>query len=127
MTNPTSISALTDATIAYLTLHAPWMADKVAGAVIAQPVRECWTWIKSKLQCSAKGKSAVEQLISGSDTREAIETLKEPLQEALQSDPVFAEKLAGLIFKDSDAQIVVGDSNKVAKITNSKDVSVQIG
>jgi hypothetical protein len=127
MTNPTSVAALADAAIAYLTLHAPWMADKVAGAVIAQPVRDCWAWIKNKLQCSAKGKSAIEQFISGSDSREAIEILKEPLQEALQSDPVFAEKLAGLILTDSDAQIVVGDSNQVAKVTNSKDVSIQIG
>jgi len=103
------------------------LADKVAGAVIAQPVRECWAWIKNRLQCSAKGKIAIEQLISGSDPREAIEFLKEPLQEALLSDPVFAERLAGLIITDSDAQIVVGDGNKVAKVTNSKDVSVQIG
>jgi len=127
MTNPADVSALTDATIAYLSLHAPWMADKVAGAVIAQSVRDCWTWIKTKLQCSPEGRSAVDRLVSGSNTQEDIQPLKEPLHEALQSDPVFAEKLAGLIFKDSDVQIVIGDSNKVAKITSSKDVSVQIG
>jgi hypothetical protein len=127
MTEPTSIAALADAVIAYLALHAPWIADKVVGAVIAQPVRECWSWIKDRLQSSEKGKSAVEQIISGLDSRAAVEWLREPLQEALQSDPAFAEKLASLIRTDSDAQIVVGDDNKVAKVNNSRGVSIRIG
>lgn len=127
MTDPTNAAALANATIAYLALHAPWIADKIAGAVIAQPVRECWTWVKNKLECSEKGKIAIEKLMSRSDPQGAINILKEPLEEALQSDSVFAEKLAALILTKSDAQIVLGDSNKVVKVSKSKDVSIHIG
>lgn len=127
MTDTTSAAALANAAIAYLALHAPWVADKIAGAVIAQPVRECWSWVKNKLERSEKGKIAIEQLMSGSDHQGAINILKKPLEEALQSDPVFAEKLAALILTKSDAQIVLGNSNKVAKVSKSKDVSIHIG
>jgi hypothetical protein len=124
--DPISIAALTHATITYFAQHKPWMADKVEGAVVAQPVREAWAWIKDKLQTSMKGRNAVEQFAPGCSSLPNIEAIREPLLEALQSDPDFAMKLASLIHSATGAQTVVGDHNKAANVMNSTDVSIKI-
>lgn len=120
------LTSLVHATIDYLALHTPWMAEKAGGAVIAQPVHEAWTWIKSKLQTSADGEKVVDQLASSPASAEQIEALGKLLLETLQSDPVFAKELTSLVAKGSDVQIISGDNNKAAKVLNSTDVSISI-
>jgi hypothetical protein len=57
----------------------------------------------------------------------AVESLKQPLLAALQSDPVFAAELSRLVIIGSDNQLAAGDNNKQAKVTGSSNVNINIG
>jgi hypothetical protein len=115
------------ATLAWISANAHWFADKAGGAVVALPVREGWEAIKKKLGGTAKGKRAVDEVEAQGGSAASVEGLREPLTEALASDPEFAKMLAGLVVSGSDNQIQIGSGNKAAKVSDSTQVTIHIG
>jgi len=117
MIDPMNHAALADAVIAFLAQHTPWLADKLAGAALAQPVREAWELVKRKLSSTAKGKQAVDRLAEGEAPHS--EEFRSALLPAIESDPDFAARLRQLVVEGSGNQIAIGDNIKQGNISGS--------
>jgi hypothetical protein len=99
--------------------HHPWIADKAAGALVAQPVRELWELVKRKLG------PAATKVEAQPDDPSQWELLKDKLLVALDEDPAFAEKLHGLAER-AISQQAIGDNNKQAAVSNSTNVKISM-
>ena|ERR1700726_681836 len=118
--------ALTPAVIALLQQHHPWLADKIGGALVAQPVRELWELIKTKL-----GSSATQKIEISPDDSGQWELFKAKLLVALDEDPAFQEKiheLVGMAERDRGAisQTATGTDIQQVGINSSKNVKISL-
>src|SRR5437667_5584630 len=84
--------SLVHSALALLQQHQPWLADKIGGALAAQPVRELWDQLKRKF-----GSSATEKFEANPDDAGQREVLKVKLIIALDEDTVFREKIQELV------------------------------
>src|SRR6266849_6352471 len=71
--------------------HHPWITDKIGGALVAQPVRELWQLIKTKL-----GHEETDKIEAQPGDPAQWEFFKARLLVALDEDPAFQEKIHGL-------------------------------
>jgi hypothetical protein len=127
MIDPATMSKLATEALALLAPHAPWLADKLGASAVSQAVRETWELVKRKLTSTQEGSRALDQLEFAPSREVAVESLKQPLLAALQSDPAFAAQLSRLVIIGSDNQLATGDNNKQAKVTGSSNVNINIG
>jgi hypothetical protein len=115
------------ATLTWLSTHgSSWLADKMAGTAVGLPVKEAWETIKKKLNASPKGKRAVEDVEAQAGSAASVEGLREPLMEALASDPEFAKELAGLVVGGSYNQIANGKGIVQNQVIGSSEVSISV-
>ena len=105
--------SLVHSALALLQQHQPWLADKLGGALAAQPVRELWDQVKRKL-----GSSATEKFEAIRDDAGQWEAFKAKLLTALDKDPVFREKIQELV--------TLADDEAISQTANGTDIR-QIG
>jgi hypothetical protein len=107
--------ALIHSVIAILQQHQPWLADKIGGALVAQPVRELWELVKMKLGPST------EKVEPTPDDSGQWEVFRAKLLVALDEDPDFREKIAKLV---SLTELETGAISQTAKGTDIQQVGV---
>ena len=118
------LSVMAQAVIHLFQQNQPWLEDKFGAALITQSIRELWEQTKGKL-----GAGATAKVESQPDDAGQWEVLKAKLLLALDEDEGFREKVQALsqAATVTSVQQAVGDGNKQALVTGSRDVTVDIG
>jgi len=101
--------------------HQPWVADKLGGALLAQPIRELWDQVKRKL-----GSSAAEKFEASPHDAGQLELLKSHLLIALNEDSAFQEKIQRLVSSAEESISQTADGTNIRQIGINRSTNVRI-